>query len=308
MTDNETKDLVSVVIPTHNRPDMLIKAINSVNNQTYKTFEIIVIDDSSDKRTETALKDRKIEGISYFKNEEPKGANYSRNLGVRHSKGEFVAFLDDDDEWLPRKLEKQIELMRNNRETGLVYTGSKILYDTGFSYSNIPKSEGDLSKLIYFNNIIGTTSTVMVRRSVFSKSGLFDESLPGQQDFDLWIRICAVTKAACVKEELILYNNISDSGQISSDVTRHHTAFDLILKKYSEKINSFTQRERRKIKSYYSIVIAKKYHRTGRNLKAVKYGLRAFTYDPKLKTLIFILLGFFDFSISLRLRKKFSFL
>ena len=115
-------ELVSVVIPTHNRADLLPRAIDSVLNQTYSNFEIIVVSDGSTDNTEEVVKsysdkDSRIRFIGYSP---ARGGNIARNTGIEAAKGEYVAFLDDDDEWMPEKLKKQIKVMESNPDIGLV--------------------------------------------------------------------------------------------------------------------------------------------------------------------------------------------
>ena len=105
------QNLISVVIPTYNRKHLLQKAIASVLNQTYSNFELIVVDDCSTDSTEHFMKSLSDKRIRYIKHEKTKHASASRNTGIQLSKGEFIAFLDDDDRWLPTKLEKQLKLL-----------------------------------------------------------------------------------------------------------------------------------------------------------------------------------------------------
>ena len=188
--------MISVVIPTHNRVDLLPRAIRSVQNQTYKDIEIIVVSDGSTDGTDNLMeelskKDPRIKYISYHPGH---NGNYARNQGIMAAHGEYVAFLDDDDEWLPSKLEEQLKIMESDPEIGLVYTGTHSVYvDDGIEYDSYPIYQGDMSKQILYSNYIGSTTTVMLRRQIFEKSGLFDEELPAIQDYDLWIRVCQLT-------------------------------------------------------------------------------------------------------------------
>ncbi|GAH83893.1 unnamed protein product, partial [marine sediment metagenome] len=117
---------VSVIIPTYNRADMVGRAIQSVINQTYQDFEIIIIDDASTDNTREVAREfqEREKRIKYFKHEINKGGGAARNTGIKNSKGEYIAFLDSDDEWYPEKLEKQIEIFNKNDENlGVVYSG-----------------------------------------------------------------------------------------------------------------------------------------------------------------------------------------
>ena len=104
---------VSAVITTHNRCELLLKAIESVKNQTYKNIEIIVVDDASSDST--LDKCRILDGIKYIRINTSKGGNYARNVGIKNSSGHYIAFLDDDDEWYPTKIEKQLGLFDKHK-------------------------------------------------------------------------------------------------------------------------------------------------------------------------------------------------
>ena len=153
--------MVSVIITTHNRCNLLERAIQSVLNQIYKDFELIVVADGCTDGTDSLMKKYESEKrIQYIHYSPAKGGNYARNKGVQNSRGEFIAFLDDDDEWLPEKLELQVAKIREDPECVLVYTGIRVVYvNECIEYSSIPKANGDLSKVLLFNNIIGSTST-----------------------------------------------------------------------------------------------------------------------------------------------------
>ena len=114
--------LVSVIIPTRNRVEMLCRAVNSVLSQTFDNLECIVVDDESHDNTEKVINSFEDDRLKYFRHEKNKGASAARNTGIRQSQGEFIAFLDDDDEWLDEKLEKQVNLLENlPSKYGMVY-------------------------------------------------------------------------------------------------------------------------------------------------------------------------------------------
>ena len=116
------RSLVSTIIPTHNRSKMLNRSINSVLNQTYSAIECIVIDDGSTDNTVDVIETQKDDRLIYVSHKSNRGASAARNTGIRHSNGEYISFLDDDDEWLPTKLEKQVELLTNlPNKIGMVY-------------------------------------------------------------------------------------------------------------------------------------------------------------------------------------------
>ena len=170
MTEKTPK--VSVIIPTYNRAHLVGRAIRSVLNQTYQDFEIIVVDDGSTDNTEEVVKSFNDPRIRYIRHEENKGAAAARNTGIKAAKGKFIAFQDSDDEWLPKKLEKQMEAFDNaSPKVGVVYTGFWSIEGNVKRYSlnkEIVHKEGDIHSQILQGNFIGTPAAV-VKKACFKK-------------------------------------------------------------------------------------------------------------------------------------------
>lgn len=298
-------ELVSVVIPTHNRADLLPRAIDSVLNQTYSNFEIIVVSDGSTDNTEEVVKsysdkDSRIRFIGYSP---ARGGNIARNTGIEAAKGEYVAFLDDDDEWMPAKLEKQINVMESNLDIGLVYTGVNIIYvNEGLRYSFIGESKGDLSKEILLDNHIGTTSTVMVRKMILEKTGAFDEKLKALQDFELWIRVCQKCLIGLVPEELINYYNYTGTNQVSSSTQKYIDAFSYINTKHKFLLNELTTNQMSIKKMNECMLLANKAMRNGDSKLTRKYCVQALKYGLCKSALVYWVLSFTSFKTVLKIR------
>ena len=167
--------LVSVIITTHNRQELLSRAIESVLLQSYQNIECIVVDDASEDGTKEYCES--IESINYVRisKDESKGGNYARNLGIKNALGEYIAFLDDDDYWLPEKIEKQINLLIE-KQCSLVFCGRKLEYVKKnaeiFYRDDLPNSKykGDLSTEILMS-ICTTTSAIFVKRDMLFEVG-----------------------------------------------------------------------------------------------------------------------------------------
>ena len=173
---------VSVIIPTHNRAESLRSAITSVLNQTYQDFEIIIIDDASKDNTREVIAHFSDTRIKYIYNQLGKGDAGSRNIGIINSSGEYIALLDDDDEWLPEKLEMQTYLLDNGpSEVGGVYTGRIPIEKV--SGRILPIYNPKTTDLLKENCI--TTSSILIRKKCFEKYGLFDEGMPSCSDYDM---------------------------------------------------------------------------------------------------------------------------
>jgi glycosyltransferase involved in cell wall biosynthesis len=199
--------LVSVIIPTYNRSEMLKRAIQSVLLQTYQNFEIIVVDDGSTDNTQDVLGSIEYRFIKYIRNKANKGGAYSRNLGIDHSKGRYIAFLDSDDEWLPTKLEKQIILFENSpKKTGVVYCS---VYDKGhvIKKNTIPTKRGNLYRELLLGWCPPTTSSFVVRAEALKNKIQFDENLASFQDYDLWLQLSLDWDFDFVPESLVIFHH-----------------------------------------------------------------------------------------------------
>jgi glycosyltransferase involved in cell wall biosynthesis len=224
---------VSVIIPTYNRADYLKAAIASVLNQTFRDFELVVVDDASADNTAEIVRGFHDTRIKFIRHEARKGGSAARNTGIANSKYEYIAFLDDDDEWFPDKLRKQMQLLlARPQKVGCVYTGYVTVDRTSGEKTGqkIPRKRGDLSKELPGSNCIGGTSAVLLRRECFDKVGLFDESLPSFQDYDLWIRISREFHFDYLKEPL--FNYYLHQNKISGSPEAINRGIEIMLEKY----------------------------------------------------------------------------
>lgn len=226
---------VSIIIPTKNRADYVSSAIKSVLDQTFGDFEIIVVDGASINNTQEVITKFDDERIRYIREKKDRGVSASRNTGIRFSRGKFIAFLDDDDLWMPRKLEKQLKLVDENPNIGVVYTGAWRINKSGKKIDfRIPFLRGQIFPKILEKNYVGSCSLVLVRKECFEKIGLFDENFPAGEDFDLWIRLAKYYQFEYVREPLVLYR-IHEKG-ISKDPCQILRAKKLLFKKYSKEL------------------------------------------------------------------------
>ncbi len=233
MTQNP---LVSVLIPTYNRKNLLLRALKSVFDQTYHNLEVVVVDDASTDNTEKSLrKSRFWEKTSFIRHQENKGAPASRNTAVKNSSGDFIAFLDSDDVWHPVKIKKQIEVLQENPEYSLVFTKYQV-HKSGKTHTAphvdfFPqkRSQNKLKKLLYKRSFI-LNSSVLVKRSCLKKAGLFDESLPSLEDWELWIRFADYCRFFFIPQ--VMVEKYSPPDQITRDKKAFVQAIKLILEKH----------------------------------------------------------------------------
>ena len=227
------KPQISVLIPTKNRISMLKDAINSVLLQTFNCFEIIVIDDSSSHFVQNEIKQTfDLKGISILHTGGNKGGGVARNMGIDAAKGDYVAFLDDDDEWIETKIEEQVAFM--NGDTRLIYTGRNIWKpnDKKPRYSFHAPFSDDHFKSIMMQNFIGSTSSVVIRKDVLNEIGGFDPNLLALQDYDLYIRILKRFRVSWVSNALINYNDHHTGDQVSGNREFFLQAVTYLKKKY----------------------------------------------------------------------------
>ncbi|MCG8426711.1 MAG: glycosyltransferase [Chromatiales bacterium] len=201
---------ISVIIPTYNRADVLSRALDSVFAQTTPPYEVIVVDDGSSDDTATLMQQH-YPDCTYLQ-QENRGVSSARNLGIQHANGEWLAFLDSDDEWLPGKLAEQVELLQQQPEQRICHT-EEIWVRNGTRVNAMKKhtkTGGYIFKRCLPLCVI-SPSAVMIHRDIFDQVGLFDENLPACEDYDLWLRICARHSVAYVETpQIIKYGGHDD--------------------------------------------------------------------------------------------------
>ena len=193
---------ISVVIPTYNRCELLRRALLSVFSQTLLPAEVVVIDDGSTDGTNAMIR-AEFPEVIYFR-QENQGVSSARNLGIHHATGDWLAFLDSDDEWLPKKLSRQAAALAANPESRICHT-EEIWIRNGIRVN--PAQKYAKSGGWIFTQCLPlcamSPSTVMIHRSVFEDIGLFDTCLPACEDYDLWLRITANYPVLLIEEPQI---------------------------------------------------------------------------------------------------------
>lgn len=294
---------VSIIIPTYNRPKLLKKAIDSVLLQTYQNFEIIIIDDCSKENIKVLIDNYRSKKIKYFRNETSLYAAGSRNKGIKKADGDFIAFLDDDDIWLPNKIEDQIKLFEKNKNLGLVYSGIKLNFDDNISYSTLPTKSGKIYKDMLIKNHIGGTISVMVKKEAL-QNNLFDTEFPAREEYDLWIRISKkweVDYVNDVKAIAFYRNNIK---RISTDLKNYEIAITKLNKKYKNEINNVLNNKEKKIREalQYHFLGSQAIKTNNKNL-SLKYFMKSFKKNPTIKSLFILVTSLFGYKALIKARK-----
>jgi len=207
---------ISVVIPTYNRIELLKRSIDSVINQTIKPSEIIIVDDGSNDGTEAMVK-KKYDSLKIIK-QKNKGASAARNSGIKASSGEWICFLDSDDEWKNDKLEKQIIAVANNSDYKFFHS-NEIWIKNGKRINQKKKHKkygGDIFKKCLDMCRI-SPSSVLIDKNIFEEIGFFNENLVVCEDYELWLRICDKYEVFFIDEPLI-FKYGGHQGQLSYSI------------------------------------------------------------------------------------------
>ena len=214
--------LVSVIIPTYLRPTNLCRAIDSVLNQTYKNIEIIVVDDNG-KGSYNQIETRKVitpylclVNFSYLVHEENRNGAVARNTGLKYSHGEYIAFLDDDDEFLPSKIELQVNALKNLDESwGGCYCNTNLIGRRKVCLND--DESGNLTEGMLLGNIRFNSSSLLLRKSVCVELNGFDESFIRHQDWEFMIRFFRSYKLYLPTRECLLNRYIGIMSSHSND-------------------------------------------------------------------------------------------
>ena len=247
---NEQTLMISVIMPTYNRSRLIPRAIKSVLDQDFTKFELIVVSDGSTDQTADVVRSFSDKRIRFIEKAENHGAPTARNTAIKASQGRYIAFLDDDDEWLPQKLDKQVKVFEKvSTNTGVVYTaywyernGKKNLMPNG-----VKKPSGNIHDQLLSGNFV-TTSAAMVRREGFDQVGLFDEDMPRLQDWELFIRMSRTYFFEYIDEPMLVLHRQKNS--ISTDKTALINALEKIVSKHH---NNFKNKPFVLVKNYLII-------------------------------------------------------
>lgn len=266
--------VVSVVIPTYNRANKLQRAVDSVLNQTMGDLEVIVIDDASKDHTPTVMERYCDSRVEYYRHNINKNGSAARNTGIKHATGDYIAFLDSDDEWLPHKLELQLARIQEVTNTVAVYCDVELKRESGLkkSWSILKKSwdsrrgrdklkEGgeDLIKDILQKELsVFAGSTLLVDSEVVRSISGFDERFPRHQDLEFLIRVLRQGRLQCVPRPLVKIHE-TDSG-IQPETVRE--AKQLYFGKFSKTIEELEQ-SGCDIRSRHQFELAKSYFSQG---------------------------------------------
>ena len=249
------RPLVSAIITTHNRKELLKRAVESVKAQTYQNIELIVVDDKSDDGTRQWCESQDFRYI-YIPPEQSRGGNYARNLGAEAARGKYLAFLDDDDYWLPEKTAKQVELLETSgNEVAHCWRKLEIINDDSNSIiEDLPlprRYRGDLSRRILYQ-ISVFTSAMMVKKTAFLETGGFDEKCRFWQEYELTIRLAQRKPFELMDDYGMVYRiNTSDPGRLTNKYEGWKQSVEYIYTKHQKLFSQLNIFERIRVKVLY---------------------------------------------------------
>ncbi len=212
---------ISVIIPTYNRAHHLKAAVSSVLNQTYTDLELIIVDDgSTDATREVGEQFCHLDNRVRYLYQNNGGPSAARNMGIRAARGDFIAFLDSDDYWMPIKLAEQLAIAEQDARIGVVYCNWEWVLEGGLVSPGVSPPDPSFATmyeaLLYYNVVDESASAALVRAECFDQVGLFDESLRHAEDWDMWIRIAEhyqFAKAPSVLVRLLQHGTQSSSNR-----------------------------------------------------------------------------------------------
>ena len=273
--------LVSVIIPTFNRETTIKRAIDSVISQSYSNIEVIVVDDNSNDRTAEIMEQYSNSShINYIRLKKNIGGAAARNVGIKHSKGSYIAFQDSDDEWLESKLEKQMNVFQKKKSVDVVF--SKIIRISEEKRSIFPKSDisevEDAHTSFLKENYIGTPSAIIKKEKLDQIEG-FDESLPRLQDWDLFIQLSKFCTFFMVDE--VLCNAYLQSNSITQNKKALIETLKIFDKKYKDSVEALSREDKAGVYEKYGSLLVN----SGSINEGVFYfkkGISSYPYNFKL--------------------------
>lgn len=279
---------ISVIIVTYNRPEMLKGAIQSVLDQTYQDFELLVIDNGVDVPAKNIVDSFGDERIRYIANDKNTDCAGGKNIGIKNVRGEFIAILDDDDTWFPEKLQLQMDAFKKYPEAGFCFTAVHQVFDGREADSVVPDGLSDYYErtLSHFSGFLSVT--LMIKKSVIDDIGLMDESFPSHTDIEWVIRIARKYKGIGINKTLVRVDSVGHS-QMGKNMDRRIKGRNMILDKYKEEF-----KKRPKVLAKHLVGLGKIYRTDGQYKKAKETFLRALRKDKKISILANYLSMYFN--------------
>jgi len=288
--------LVSIIVPTYNRGEIISDTIVNLLSQTYKNIEIIIVDDGSNDNTEGVVREYTNGNVKYFRVYTNKGPAYARNLGIKKSQGKYIAFQDSDDKWLPSKISCQVNALENTNASVICIRGIRVegdqssVWPPSKYYNTGVKPEHQ----ILHKNFITPLAILAERESIVNIGG-FDESFPAFEEWDFAIRLIEESNPLFINDVLFVSNKRNDA--LSNSSYKMANGREKILLKHSHKISSDN------VHAEHCYIIARSYIDARSPSKAFTFFLRAIYLNPlRFKYYISFLMSYVTYTLGAKNR------
>jgi glycosyltransferase involved in cell wall biosynthesis len=270
----KVKPLVSVVVPTRNRPQLAAHAVVSALEQSYANLEVIVVDDGSEPPLTLPSDLRSDPRLRILRFDESEGPAAARNAGVRVSNGSLVAFLDDDDSWRPTKIERQVAVLMSSGDSVAAVESGFDLWDADgrLVLRYLPPVNRDLARTLLEKPCL-QPSTVLIRKTAFDALGGFDISLRRVEDWDLWVRFADVYRAVALPEVHVDRNESKPTDELEW--------YSEIVRRLETRIQLLPSAERKRIRAVHLLVEAHLLLKAGRTYEARAKSMCALRTHPR---------------------------
>jgi len=242
---------VTTVIPAYNAERFIARAIESALQQNIANSEIVVVDDGSSDRTGDVVTSYATRGVRLIRHQERSGVAAARNTGIAAATGEFIAFLDADDEWLPQKLRRQLEIMTAHPDMKFISCRASLIDETGRDHGDIyrgalPASGHEAWRTLLTYPCVATPS-VLVRQSALAAAGPFNKWLPVGEDQDMWIRLSMLGEVGHVPEALVRVHSTPNSLSKANFTEQAGYVLPMVISYVARNSAKLTRAQRRKI-------------------------------------------------------------
>ncbi len=274
---------ISVIIPAYNAEDTIKETINSVLNQTFTDFELIVVNDGSQDSTLeviSSISDSRIRVFSYSN----AGLAATRNRGISQARGEYISFIDADDLWTPDKLEAQLAALKTSTQAAVAYSWTDWIDESGqfLRPGGHINWNGNVYSQLLLRDFVESGSNPLIHREALTQVGGFDESLVAVEDWDMWLRLAAHYEFVCVPSPQILYRVSPNS--MSTNVWKMESASLHVIQKALTQAPKSLQNSKNKVLGerykYLTIKAVEGKLERRRGLSAARFFWQAIRYDP----------------------------
>jgi len=279
VTNETTNPLVSVIVPAYNAAEFIARALESIATQTYRPIEIIVVDDGSTDDTSAVVEKLDIENLTLV-HQQNQGVSQARNTGIAHATGELLSFLDADDEWAPKKLERQVPVILADDNVTLVccdlvrWSRDKKLSPNLFSID--PPAEGENAWQTILSDNFLATPCVLTRTSLVRELGGFDPELVVAEDLDLWIRLALRGSVAAVRgEPLVTLHKLPNSLCMRETESAHDYRLPMIERHVKENAHRLKPSAARMIIGRQCYLTAENHYSQGHYKTSLKLFLKS---------------------------------